>query len=505
MRFIIVCLRLACFFLISASLAFWLFTLNQPLIDLYEFRQTQTALSARFLALDTIGIFSYQTPVVGYPWSIPFEFPFFQIIVSQLARISPLDLTTSGRLASMFFGIACVYPAIKLLKIYKFSETSTYVFVLLYFSSAIYLYWNRAFLIESTALFLCLSSIYLYHLSKHAAITAQRSFAFLCFIFALSIILALLVKPTTALPSFLLLTLDVFLFSWKNKSSRSVLLKSLCILLSLITAFFILRAWTVHSDSLKSLNLIGARHTSHALVSWNFGSLEQRLSPELWLDVIAKRMFSPIAIIPSLAVLVISFRAGNKLERKFIGGSLFLAFSPIMIFTNVHIVHEYYQSSCQIYLLLAIAGGISVLTDKTPKIPSQSLLAFVCIFSLVSGSLLHFKRVYVPAATIKQSEKLELGSMVNSETSNDSAIIVFGDSWSSAFAYHSNRRAFTFPGWQSLGVSEDDILRNPSPYIGDHPLGAIISKSPLDDSLLENACTVKKKASFRRYFLYLCS
>jgi hypothetical protein len=58
--------------------AFWFSTLNQPLIDRHEFRQTQTALSALFMQPGLEGLLNYETPVLGAPWSIPFEFPLFQ-------------------------------------------------------------------------------------------------------------------------------------------------------------------------------------------------------------------------------------------------------------------------------------------------------------------------------------------------------------------------------------------------------------------------------------------
>jgi hypothetical protein len=43
--------------------AFWLGTLQQPLIDHHEFRQTQTALSALFMQPGLDGLLNYQTPV----------------------------------------------------------------------------------------------------------------------------------------------------------------------------------------------------------------------------------------------------------------------------------------------------------------------------------------------------------------------------------------------------------------------------------------------------------
>jgi hypothetical protein len=47
--------------------------LFQPLLDPFSFRQTQTALTTYWLVRGG-PIFAYETPMGGYPWSIPFEF-----------------------------------------------------------------------------------------------------------------------------------------------------------------------------------------------------------------------------------------------------------------------------------------------------------------------------------------------------------------------------------------------------------------------------------------------
>lgn len=65
--------------------AFWLGTLQRPLIDQHEFRQTQTALGALFMQPGLGGLLNYQTPVLGSPRSIPFEFSLFQWLSHQLA------------------------------------------------------------------------------------------------------------------------------------------------------------------------------------------------------------------------------------------------------------------------------------------------------------------------------------------------------------------------------------------------------------------------------------
>src|SRR5947199_7995289 len=54
-------------FLVALHSAYWLFAgINQPIADLHQFRQTQTAITAYWLANGGPWL-AYETPVLGYP------------------------------------------------------------------------------------------------------------------------------------------------------------------------------------------------------------------------------------------------------------------------------------------------------------------------------------------------------------------------------------------------------------------------------------------------------
>ena len=70
--------------IVSVHALFWLFVgLNQPIADLHQFRQTQTAITAYWIWRGGPWL-AYETPVLGYPWSIPYEFPIFQYLLAAL-------------------------------------------------------------------------------------------------------------------------------------------------------------------------------------------------------------------------------------------------------------------------------------------------------------------------------------------------------------------------------------------------------------------------------------
>jgi len=78
--------------------------MSNSVLDFHAFRQAQTAISAYYLW--KLGPeLAYETPVLGVPWSIPFEFPTFQGLVALIARywVAPMDQI--GRATSLFFSM----------------------------------------------------------------------------------------------------------------------------------------------------------------------------------------------------------------------------------------------------------------------------------------------------------------------------------------------------------------------------------------------------------------
>ncbi len=73
---------------------------NASLIDRHSFRQTQTAISVRSM-LDGGPWLAYETPVLGRPWSIPFEFPTYQWLVALTVLATHLPLDQAGRVVGV--------------------------------------------------------------------------------------------------------------------------------------------------------------------------------------------------------------------------------------------------------------------------------------------------------------------------------------------------------------------------------------------------------------------
>src|SRR5690349_5333427 len=141
-----------------ASLAVLALTVSQPILESYGFRQAQTALTAFWFAREGYALI-YQTPVVGYPWPIPFELPLYQAIVAFIASHTSWPLDDVGRAVSFAFFLATLAPAAVICRQLDLTPRMFFVFGSLYLLSPVDLFWGRTFMIESAATFFAVATI----------------------------------------------------------------------------------------------------------------------------------------------------------------------------------------------------------------------------------------------------------------------------------------------------------------------------------------------------------
>jgi hypothetical protein len=138
---------LSILFLIAFAAKGW----TSMLSTYHGFRQAQTAISVRYL-LKGGSWLAYETPVLGPPWSIPFEFPLYQWIVALVVKSGLLPLEQAGRFVSESFFFSSLYPLFKILGLLNLSKRQRYYILALFCVSPLYIFWSRSFMIESTAL-----------------------------------------------------------------------------------------------------------------------------------------------------------------------------------------------------------------------------------------------------------------------------------------------------------------------------------------------------------------
>ncbi|HEY8586935.1 MAG TPA: hypothetical protein VIL60_09455, partial [Rhodanobacter sp.] len=254
---------------------------DKPILDQYAFRQTQTAISAYWIAKGGSWL-AYATPTLGAPWSIPFEFPFYQWLTASVTSLSPsTTLDQAGRLVSMGFFLGCLWPAWRIATHYRNGRSTFRVCAALIMLSPLYVFWSRAFMIESAALFFSIWFV----AAVRDFLNRPNVFGLAEMTFAAS--MAACIKITTflgfSLAGALLVVYAMYVAREQLRYPKALMpyaLTALSVCISIATLW----GWVHYSDQLKSLNLIGQSLTSHAvgMESWNYGTLAQRGSMDLW-------------------------------------------------------------------------------------------------------------------------------------------------------------------------------------------------------------------------------
>lgn len=441
-------------------------------LDLHSFRQTQTALTAYWFIQEGYKL-AYETPVGGYPWAIPFEFPIYQYIVATLSKILHLPVDASGRVISFCFLLLCIPVVWSINRRLSLPPIVVAIFVAILFTTPLYVYWGRAVLIETAALFFVLLAIkyFLDYLLGTQALLKLVLFS--CFM-----TIGLLQKATTGLPVLVVLTTVLLVGTMKKTKiiGRFELTRIATLAGSVIFPIIVATAWTHYTDQLKSENPLGQYLTSKALTEWNWGTLSQRISPELWQVVLLMRI-----LIMNLGWLlgfaIIAAAIGSKASHRvksIILISFALGILPLFMFTNLHIVHEYYQMSCVIFLIYALSVCLGAVVFPF----AGTWAALLLLVGLLLGNTLALLRTgYLNQMMItfgRENRDVVIGEILKREVSAGGQFVAFGNDYSSTFSYLSERKSFSVPKWFS---EMPDVIARPEQYVEKGRLGAVVACS----------------------------
>jgi hypothetical protein len=454
---------------IAASFLVLYGTVSQPLLEAHSFRQTQTAITAYWFIHDGFAL-AYQTPISGYPWKIPLEFPFFQGLVALIAGLIHLPLDSVGRAVSYAFFVATLIPAALICRSLNLGHRVFLAFGTLYLLSPQYLFWGRTFMIESTATFFSVATIAAaVPLLLGASLTLWRALALV-----LLGSLAIVQKITTGLPVIMVLVsclAAACAMCWSRGNRSGV--KTLFLGITLLTIPVLLGiGWTYFTDLVKAQSELGKLWTSTELRAWNFGTLNERISSDLFRGVIWTRTLKVNAgSYVGLAVLGFFYMKETRRPQLILAtATLALFLLPLFLFTNLHLIHEYYQTSCAIYVLFLLALAFAYLADHA--LPRVFLLAFALV--LVSN-LANFKQVYWPIAhasiTPENHPTLAIAKLIREQTPPGARILVYGLSMSSELAYYAQRKSATIPDdYPRL----DEPLTEPAHFFAQDRIGALV-------------------------------
>lgn len=444
---------------------------NNTILDHHAFRQTQTAVSVLFLLRGGSWL-AYETPFLGFPWAIPFEFPLYQWCVALLAKTG-VGLDHSGRAVNAFFFLASLVPLWALLGHLRFRKTERLPLLLFFVLAPADLFWARTFMIESTALFAALC-----FLERTAAVLTQPGPlpTRLLVTWALSGAIAALVKATTFMPfaaaASLALAVGV-LTAWRKRELPWAKRLALWGTVTLGAVFLILKAWTTYAEHLRNLNpLARTLLTVESLRPWIYGTWAQKTAWATWNIWFTERMIFYLGgtwVLPTL--VLIPFLVARRIAGLALA-SLALWLLTFAVFTNLHAVHDYYQYANTVFLTSA-AGLAMVGLMRLPRLSAR--VAAVLMTGAIAWSMATIYRDLVVPMQARDNRTMdEMAKLIDAHTTPDDVLYIVGWTWAPIAPYYCQRRAIM--DHQSRPMT-DPIIQEELGLLRDHGyrIGALIS------------------------------
>lgn len=396
-----------------------------------EFRQTQTAITAHFIQQEQNFALAYPTPVLGKPWSIPYEFPLYQWTVVKISDLTGWSLVSAARAVTLL----CLYltlPAIAWLAV-RYSGMPavgplTLLFVL---TCPLYIFYARSFLIDMMAL---MCSVWFAVGLLRVQEGAPRVWLIIANLAGLA---AGVVKITTlmvvAVPLGVYILTRIRREGWTREVAKTVLLRWSAVALLPMAGTW---AWLRFSDQVKARNPQGESMTSENLGDFIFGDLQDRLDPQIWID--QWHIIATNVIDPWLAVFLLVGAVGflGRSNWKMLGAVAMFTIGPV-VFPRLYAIHEYYFIAVSTFVALALAIGVGQLTKYTRSswLVGMLVLAIVGVQLRIYGLYLYPDQYRVLPGTDGMSE------LIMASSDPDDVLIIAGNDWAPMLPYACQRRA----------------------------------------------------------------
>ena len=442
------------------------YSIPKPLIGPHSFRQTQNAICSYYSVKEHAAIYRNIMPVLGKPWDLPTEFPFFQYAAGCLHWVSGLPLDAVGRSLSAACWAACVAASVWLLRILGFPARDTWIPIIVLVSSPLYLFWGATFMMETMALlfslmFLVGATRCSQHMSVFSSLEPRASpvwqKVFLTW-FAFSAAMGVFASAQKASTWVIAYGIAMLLSGLHSRhlTTREALLRNLWLVPLFVIPYAIARAWLEYGDSLKRLNPF-ARDMfvfgNQAFQNWNYGTWEQKLNPLTWSGIflhmrqeifIAIPPFDHLALLVCLGACAICARRYVPLMTIF--GIGFIA-GPL-IFTNLYYVHNYYLTATGLWLLLAVSIGLMGLAAKSQVAIWPRLVSVAATCAIGVAGFVAWATTYVPILAAMPTHKQlrdSWTSPVQHCVPEPRTLLVVGNDWNPIALYYAERKGIAWP------------------------------------------------------------
>lgn len=411
---------------------------NTPIVQQYEFVQAKAAIGAYYIAKGG-PILHYELPVMGPPWSVPYEFPFYQTAAAWTHNLSGISLESAGRLvAKFFFYLSCI-PLFFIARFLGFRGKTVLIPLALFLASPIYLFWSRQFMNESTATFFGLA-----YLAAAMSWAEKQNLGAWIFAVFLGVVAALAKSTTYA--SFGLsagIYLGYLLLRDRRFPPARLIFSILLVALPLVAGVI----WVRYTDGIKLMNPLAAdTHTSAALAKWYLWSdWSERTNGALWNhffritihDAIGHRGAWIISVALALAL-------GRRAWLYWLCSLLFLV-APLL-FTHAHLLHDYYANANAVFMVFAVAVlAERAITSDKKWMPVLGALFFVAVLG-------YEVREFMGKGYLQQQEvrmpPIDLGHKLQAIVAPNDVMLMYGEDWCPVIPFFAERRAIMMQNWK---------------------------------------------------------
>lgn len=496
-----------------------LISIDQNLLDIQPFRQTQTAITVWNYTQEGFNFFNYQTPIFGPPYQAPFELPIFQSFAFFLTKLGVDNIEVACRLTNiLFYALSALLLSAVVSKLIK-NNLITFLTILQYCFIPFAICWSRNVTIEYCSLAFCLFYVFLF--LKIREISGMRRYlliAFACIIGCL----AYSIKLTTAFPFVILISIifgydlikEILPILKEKKFLKFIFSKTsfkyaIIVFFVFLVPFITMYLWVRHSDIMKMQSSFSYITTSSSLRDWNFGTWDDKTTISNWFTLFNRIGFG---IVP-FTLLILAFLSLIKKELRSIHVKLMflllLVFITIFIFFNLYFVHDYYLVAVLPFLSVCFALAfylshnlfLSLGFFKNKYALTFVLLVITCLPFLPPKGMNYSKeytRFIWSKNTNSDYPQFVLGQEVQKQTNNQAKVIFTDYEWSSEMLYYSKRKGlmWTSGNETDIGRFEKDLRKE--------KYSLIVSKNPdLYPNLLSKFRVLKKMTFHSHTFIFI--
>jgi hypothetical protein len=428
-----------CLFIAALCTHAWLVTRNWSagFMPGHEFRQAHTAIVTYYIDRQNDFSLLYETPLFGKPWvSLLLEVPVYEWSVVWLSRAMDLPHFMAARAVS----VTCFYlmvPALYLLLgRYRLPRPHRLLILALVLTCPVYIFYSRAFLMESMELMCC--AWFLYGFVQ--MMDRRRWYWFLLATVAgtgaaliKSATLAVWLLPAAGYAAWLL---------WRDLRARTgwgaPLVTAFWGLAGVVVPLGALRLWIGLTDPIKEAHASAWIFTSKNLSQGNWGltDIGARFSIRTW-GILADRWreaFMPPWLILATLVAGLVFLPRVRRPVLALAGVFFLA---QILFPFAYAYQDYYFYACGVFLLAAFGFLLlGLLESRAPR-----WVAGLAVVFLLGAQLNTYARHYYLYQMVPSNGGFPFTDVLRDNVPQDSVIIVSGADWAAMIPLYAQRKA----------------------------------------------------------------